>query len=220
MNAPTHERRSPRAIALCLAALAFFTALDLWSKDWAVEALSRERIAEVPAACTPDAGGRYYMQRAREGRVVLIEGYLELRYAENCGAAFGMLDEAPRWVRVSIFMSAGLLAVGALLWMFVIGNGGRLFAWSVPLVVSGAIGNMVDRVRLGYVVDFIRFHLQDGWEWPTFNIADSAITVGVALLLLDGLRQRAPQTGPGSQHGEDNADSETQDKAKAGAGSV
>jgi signal peptidase II len=82
------------------------------------------------------------------------------------------------------------VAVGALLFMFVTGTGGKLFAWSVPLIVSGALGNLVDRVRLGYVVDFIRFHLQEGWEWPTFNVADSTITVGVALLLLDGLLNR------------------------------
>jgi signal peptidase II len=57
--------------------------------------------------------------------------------------------------------------------------------------VSGALGNMVDRVRLGYVVDFIHFHVYDSFEWPTFNVADSTITIGVALLLLDGLRKPA-----------------------------
>ena len=56
-------------------------------------------------------------------------------------------------------------------------------------IVSGALGNLIDRVRYGYVVDFIRFHLQDGWEWPTFNIADCGITVGVILLVLDGFRE-------------------------------
>jgi signal peptidase II len=93
-------------------------------------------------------------------------------------------------------MTAGLVAVGALMFMFVTGSGGTLFAYSVPLIVSGALGNMVDRVRLGYVIDFIRFHLNDGWEWPTFNIADSTITVGVVLLLLDGLLQRSPAPQP------------------------
>jgi signal peptidase II len=84
--------------------------------------------------------------------------------------------------------------------MFARGNGGPLFAWSVPLVVSGALGNMIDRVRLGYVVDFIHFHVYDSFEWPTFNVADSTITVGVALLLLDGMRRVEPSPGkPGTQ---------------------
>ncbi|MGD8860768.1 MAG: signal peptidase II [Myxococcales bacterium] len=205
------ERRSSRAIAFCLAALAALTVADLWTKAWAVDALSRERASAPPGACTPDQHGRYYMQRLRSDTVVLVDGYLELRYAENCGAAFGMLDEAPKWVRVSVFMTAGALAVGALMWMFVVGNGGVLFAWSVPLIVSGAVGNMVDRIRLGYVVDFIRFHLHDTWEWPTFNVADSTITVGVALLLLDGMRRqeqpaRQPTTSPGEGVGGEGRD--------------
>jgi signal peptidase II len=192
MTTAALQRRNTQAIFLCLVATAVLTAADLWSKHWAQGELSRERPGGAHAVCEPDANGYYSMQRLRSGAVVLVDGYLELRYAENCGAAFGMLNESPKWLRVLVFMSAGAIAVGALLFMFVSGTGGKLFAWSVPLIVSGAVGNLVDRVRLGYVVDFIRFHLQEGWEWPTFNVADSTITVGVALLLLDGLLNREP----------------------------
>jgi signal peptidase II len=192
--------RSARAIALCVVVTVLFTALDLWTKAWAEARLSQPPAVAVKEVCTPDEMGRYKWARVRSETIVLVEGFLELRYAENCGAAFGLLDEAPRWVRIGVFMSAGALAVIALFVMFARGNGGPLFAWSVPLVVSGALGNMVDRVRLGYVVDFIHFHIHEGFfvpflrgfEWPTFNIADSTITVGVALLLLDGLRQNQP----------------------------
>ena len=181
------EWRGRRAIVGCLLALVLFTVADLWTKAWAMEALSRAAVA-APPVCTPDADGRRY-QRLRTESVVLVPNYLELRYAENCGAAFGLLDDSPRWLRTVVFMAAGAIAVGALLWMFARARGGPLFAMAVPLVVSGAIGNMVDRVRLGYVVDFIYFHIHDRFEWPTFNIADAAITVGVALLLLDGLKR-------------------------------
>jgi signal peptidase II len=181
------EWRSRSAIVGCLLALAVFTAADLWSKAWAMEALSRPA-ATAPAVCTPDADGRRY-QRLRTQSIVLVPNYLELRYAENCGAAFGLMDDSPRWLRTLVFMAAGAIAITALLWMFVRGRGGPLFAMAVPLVVSGAIGNLVDRVRLGYVVDFIYFHIHDRFEWPTFNIADATITVGVALLLLDGLKR-------------------------------
>jgi signal peptidase II len=187
------DPRSLRSITVCAIALIALTALDLWTKEWAVRELSRERTSKVAAACTPDAEGQYSMQRLRGESIVLVPDYLEFRYAENCGAAFGLLDDAPRWLRVVVFMGAGIVAIAALLWMFVRGHGGKLFAASVPLVASGALGNMVDRLRLGYVVDFIHFHIRDGFEWPTFNVADSTITVGVALLLLDGLRGPAPR---------------------------
>jgi signal peptidase II len=129
--------------------------------------------------------------------VVLIDGWLEFRYAENCGAAFGMLDESPRWIRAAIFFTAAGVAIVALIWMFVIGNGGPMFAAAVPLIVSGALGNLVDRVRLGYVVDFIRFFhrandsVNFSFEYPTFNVADATITVGMILFVLDGLKRPA-----------------------------
>jgi signal peptidase II len=193
------QSRGARALVLCVIATVLFTALDLWTKDWAVDQLSQPQPKPYPV-CAPHEDGRQYQQRARAKSIEMVAGYLELRYAENCGAAFGLLDEAPRWVRVGVFMSAGTLAVIALFVMFARGNGGPLFAWSVPLVVSGALGNMIDRVRLGYVIDFIHFHIPEdffvpllrGFEWPTFNVADSTITVGVALLLLDGLRRSEP----------------------------
>lgn len=191
------QRRTAKALMLCVAATAVLTAADLGSKAWAEGALSTERAFEVPAACTPNEHGNYYMQRGRGEIIELVPNYLEFRYAENCGAAFGMLDDAPRWLRVSVFLSAGVLAMIALGTMFVRGSGGSLFAASVPLIVSGALGNMIDRVRLGYVVDFIHFHIYDRFEWPTFNVADITITVGVGLLLLDGLRKPVEHAAPG-----------------------
>lgn len=197
---PIQERRTRTAIMLCFVALAFFTWLDLWTKSLAVDALS----------CVPDGGVECRslrgMERGRGEAHVLIDNYLELRYAENRGAAFGMLHDAPAWVRSMIFTGAATIATGALLWMFISGAGGPLFAFSVPLVVSGALGNMVDRWRLGYVVDFIRLHVGNSWEWPTFNVADSTITVGVVLLLLDGIRTPQPQPPETVQEASDAAE--------------
>jgi signal peptidase II len=179
------QRRSPQAIAFCLLFLAFFTWLDLWTKAWASAALPCD--PSTSESCR-DIPGKPV---SRNGGIVLVPGYLDFSYAENRGAAFGMLNDAPDWVRATLFTSAAAIATGALLWMFITQHGGPLFALSVPLIVSGALGNMVDRWRLGYVVDFIRFHLHDGWEWPTFNVADCTITVGVAFLLIDGMRKPA-----------------------------
>jgi signal peptidase II len=180
-------RRSTQAFALCLAALALFTMLDLWSKDWAMATLSRAPLSPPGPVCQAgDDNGLVYFQRVQKPPIVLAEGYLELRYAENCGAAFGVLNHGPSWLRLALFGPAAIAATAGLLWLFLTGYGGKLYAISVPLIASGALGNLIDRFRLGYVVDFIRFHIHDSFVWPTFNVADSTITVGVALLLIEG----------------------------------
>lgn len=188
---PPLVRRSTQAILICAVATVALVALDLWTKDLAVDNLSRERIGEPPAVC--DENGLGGMQRFPAEPHVLIEGYLELRYAENCGAAFGLLDDAPKMLRRVVFGAAGVAATVFLFVLFVRGSGGPLFAISVPLIVSGAVGNLVDRARLEYVVDFIRFHIQDSFEYPTFNVADITITVGVILLVIDGFHQERLQ---------------------------
>jgi signal peptidase II len=178
--------RSPKAVVVCLAAVALLTAMDLGSKHWALDRLSQPSNAGSDPVCEPDIHGRIVPQRAQRAPVVLVDGYLEFRYAENCGAAFGFMRDMPTLVRKAVFYVAAAGAVILLLGMFITGRGGRLFAISVPLIVAGAIGNFVDRVNLGYVVDFIRFHLNDRWAYPTFNVADAWITIGVILILVEG----------------------------------
>ncbi|MEM7433499.1 MAG: signal peptidase II [Myxococcota bacterium] len=197
--------RSRKALILCLIAIGVLTAADLGTKQWALDNLSEPSPFGSDPACAPDEEGRIRQQRLQTAPVVMIEGYLELRYAENCGAAFGFMRDMPALVRKGVFYVAALGAVILLLWMFVTGRGGPLFAWSVPLIVAGAIGNLVDRVKLGYVVDFVRFHLNDRWAYPTFNVADAWITVGVVLILIDGFldgkreRARAEQANEGAK---------------------
>ena len=192
--------RSIASTAVCVVALALLTWADLASKDWALDSLSR--VPSIPAGevCRANADGLTYFQRLPTAPLVLVDGYLELRYAENCGAAFGVLNNGPSWLRLLLFAPAAAAAVLGLLWLYYTGYGRRLFALSVPLIASGALGNLVDRFRLGYVVDFVRFHLQDGWAWPTFNVADITITVGVGLLLIEGFsapsRTRSPSPPP------------------------
>lgn len=190
-QASQSARRSPKAIAACLVGLALLTWFDLWTKDVAQAALSRAPLTPPSAVCVPDDVGHVF-QRVQTPPHVLIEDYLELRYAENCGAAFGVLDRGPSWMRLALFGPAAVAATLGLFWLFVTGYGGALFAWSVPLIASGALGNLLDRLRFGYVVDFIRFHIHDAFVWPTFNIADSTITVGVVLLLIEGLFAQRP----------------------------
>ncbi len=203
--APADTPRSRKALAFCLAATAALTVADLWSKSWALETLSAERIGREQPVCEVDEHGFTTMQRGRGEPIVLADDWLELRYAENCGAAFGLLRDASATLRHAVFGLAAIAASVALLLMFARGRGGVAFAVAVPFIVSGAIGNLVDRIRYGYVVDFIRVHWDREilWmrEWPTFNVADITITIGVVLLLIDGWlegRRQKPATPKGS----------------------
>jgi signal peptidase II len=181
-------RRSMSALLIMLACLTVYTAADLGSKQWALDHLSHERTGHKPPVCEADEQGYLEIQRLPTPPRALVEGVLDLHYAENCGAAFGMLRAAPGWLRALVFGTAGVGASIVLISMFVRGAGGSLFALAVPLILSGAIGNLADRLRHGFVIDFIQVDPRL-FEYPTFNVADVAITIGVALLLIDGARK-------------------------------
>jgi signal peptidase II len=104
----------------------------------------------------------------------------------NTGAAFSFLSEAGGWQRW-FFISIGVLVPLVLgVWMRQLAVHERLTAYGLALVIGGAVGNVIDRIWLGKVIDFLQWHWQD-WYWPSFNLADSAITLGVVLLLIDGV---------------------------------
>jgi signal peptidase II len=133
-----------------------------------------------------------------------IENYWHFRYVENPGAAWGLFGNLPDSVRRPFFHLVSLVALGFILSMYVrLTPEQRGLRWALALVTGGALGNFVDRLLRGYVIDFIDWHWrnQPGLRWPTFNVADAAICVGVGLLLLDSLRGRQPAESvtPGGQ---------------------
>lgn len=201
--------RSWRAVAVVLVVSALLVAADLGSKAWAVETLSRGRFGGAAEVCQPDESGYISMVRVPTAAKVVVENFFEFRYAENCGAAFGILNSTKSIWKNILFFGAALGAVAALLYYFKKGHGGRWFAVAVPAIIAGAIGNFVDRSRLGYVVDFIRFYYH-AWEYPTFNVADIAITVGVIAMLLDGIfearREKLAASGASAEAATDSAD--------------
>lgn len=189
-SAMTLQRRGTRALGLMVVGLGLSLFADLATKEWALDNLSRERTGDKPPVCDANAQGGIVYQRVPLGSQVLIPGLLNLRYAENCGAAFSMLRTAPSWVRGGVFGTAAVAASIMLVLMFYRGNGGPAFAAAVPLIVSGALGNLADRIRHGFVVDFLQVD-PDLFVYPIFNVADATIFVGVALLLIDGFRKPA-----------------------------
>ena len=122
-------------------------------------------------------------------RPLVVTSWLNLTLAHNEGAAFSLLAGAGGWQRW-FFTAVALIVSGVLLvWLKRLPNSARLLPVAITMVLAGALGNMIDRIRLGYVVDFIDVHY-GGWHWPAFNLADSVIVLGVILLLLEGFIPR------------------------------
>ena len=126
--------------------------------------------------------------------VRLIDGFFSLTLVMNPGLAFGMLGDIPsgwRWVVASLSIAA--LAVLSTLAARLLPEGGPVTTIAIGMIFGGAAGNLIDRARFGAVVDFLDFYWR-GWHWPAFNVADSAISVGVALLALRMLTAPPPRT--------------------------
>jgi signal peptidase II len=111
---------------------------------------------------------------------------LDITRMHNVGAAFSFLATASGWQRWLFISLAVVVSIGIVVWLYRMPRSQGLLACGLALVLGGAIGNVIDRIRLGAVVDFIHFHWDRAY-FPAFNIADSAITVGAACLILDAL---------------------------------
>jgi signal peptidase II len=121
---------------------------------------------------------------------------LEFTRLHNRGAAFSFLAGASGWQRYFFIALALGACAGLTVWLArLAGRAQALLAAALACIIGGAAGNLIDRLRLGYVIDFIHFHWREVWEFPAFNVADSAITVGAALLLLDMLLESRQRPG-------------------------
>jgi signal peptidase II len=116
---------------------------------------------------------------------VTLTSFLNIVHAQNTGAAFSFLAAASGWQRW-FFTAIGVVAAIFIVWMLRSHAGQKLFSFALAAILGGAIGNVLDRLLRGSVVDFVQVHWQ-GWYFPAFNVADSAITVGAACLILDEL---------------------------------
>jgi signal peptidase II len=126
-------------------------------------------------------------ERLLYGQSEPITTYFNLVMVYNKGAAFSFLSDQPGWQRY-FFTGVSVIASVFILWMLKRNPDQPLFCWALALILGGAIGNLIDRVAYGHVIDFLDFHVH-GWHWPAFNVADSAITVGAILFVLDEFRR-------------------------------
>ena len=119
------------------------------------------------------------------GDSTFITSFFNIVRAHNTGAAFSFLADAGGWQRW-LFTGIGVAATIFIVWQLRAHPGQKLFSFALSSILGGAVGNVVDRLMHGYVVDFLQFHYA-GWYFPSFNLADSAITVGAVCLILDEL---------------------------------
>lgn len=154
--------------------------------------------------------------------IEVVPDYFHFKYARNPGAAFGLMNDMDPGLRRWFFVGVSLLAVGLIVTLYRnVREDQRLLQMSLALILAGAIGNFIDRVRFQYVIDFIDWHYKDVYHWPTFNVADSAITVGVAILFLEMFfgeqEDEAGAAGDTAAAGEGKGKAEATGKAEAKA---
>jgi signal peptidase II len=129
-----------------------------------------------------------------EFEFITVLPVLEITRMHNVGAAFSFLASASGWQRWVFIGLAVIVSLGIMVWLLRLRRGAHsLLAGGLALVLGGALGNVIDRIRLGHVIDFIHFHWDRAY-FPAFNVADSAITVGAACLLLDALLEGRRKT--------------------------
>jgi signal peptidase II len=145
-------------------------------------------VVAIPCVVLDQITKVYFERNYVLGQVkVLIDNHLYLTHVRNPGAAFGILADSS-W-RMPFFLTVALIAVVGILWYLrTLPESAKWMHLSLGLIFGGAIGNVIDRIRLGEVIDFIGVHWYQ-YHWPAFNVADSAICVGVAILLLISLQE-------------------------------
>ncbi|MBI5497250.1 MAG: signal peptidase II [Deltaproteobacteria bacterium] len=198
---------APRWAKLLLlpAVVSMTVTLDQGSKLIAQKELAEARQA-VPYGAAPGSDPVKIWMPVR--KVTVVEGLFDLRYVENPAAAFSLTASLPEWIRKPFLVVVSMLAMFLILtWYWRTREPDWLILTCFALILGGALGNLIDRMSYGYVIDFIDWHLSTvnpGWpHWPTFNIADSAICVGAGGVILRTFRPwrgPAPARAPAGWH--------------------
>lgn len=149
--------------------------------------LARWLVLAVALIAIDQASKQWVVARFLYGETLVVTSFFNLVFVLNPGASFSFLADAGGWQKWFFVV----LALGVSAWLIAMLRqhaGERLLPLALSLILGGALGNVIDRLRFGAVVDFLDFHFA-GYHWPAFNAADSAITVGVALMLIQQWRQ-------------------------------
>ena len=148
-------------------------------------------VLAVLVALLDQASKWWVLQQFRPGEVLPVLPFFNLVLTFNEGAAFSFLSDAGGWQRWFFIGLTLAVSVGLVVWIKRLRPEDKWMAGALAMVLGGALGNLVDRIRFGRVTDFLDFHWH-GWHWPAFNLADSAITIGVVVLILFSWRGEEP----------------------------
>jgi signal peptidase II len=154
--------------------------LDQWTKLWAVQTLYLGT-THGPGGVPPNPAELY-------SKSIKVTSWFNYHLVGNKGAAWGVFKDLSETWRVPFFVCLSVVAIIVIVTLYKQNEGNTLLQSALILVLGGAIGNLIDRIQIGYVIDFIDWHYS-GYHWPTFNIADVAISVGIGLLMIDTIRQ-------------------------------
>jgi signal peptidase II len=125
-----------------------------------------------------------YLKPMGKRSIELIPGFFKLTYVQNQGAAFGLFrGQITAFILIAVFTVAVIL-----FYLSMVDEDEQMVAVALVLILAGALGNLIDRASLGYVIDYLHVHYYHHWDWPVFNLADTVIDVGVGLIVLDVLR--------------------------------
>ncbi len=155
---------------------------------------TRAQIALFALLLAADQLTKWWIQQPDFRPFTVVDGFFDIVRAYNTGVAFSMFADLPAEWRAGLLLGlTGGIAAAVLAWWWRERKRAGIVSWMLVLVLAGAAGNILDRARLGYVVDFIDWHIRingQDWHWPAFNIADACISIAVVALLLDGFRRR------------------------------
>jgi len=167
--------------------------LDQGTKQWAYHGLLDDEFHaqnDEHPVCGDDKQERARARfvRHHQENLVVIDGLFEFRYVENCASAFGLMGNAPEWFRFPFFIAVSIAAAFFIPYLYrKTPASQRLMLYAMPFVLGGAVGNLLDRLIYRYVIDFVDWYVVVGGidrHWPTFNVADAAIVIGIGLMLL------------------------------------
>ncbi len=145
-----------------------------------------------------DLATKYWVESALTfGQMIPVTSFFNIVLTYNPGAAFSLLSDQPGWQRWFLSIIAGSAAL-VIVYMLNKYRQEKLFCLSLSFILGGALGNLYDRITLGHVVDFLDFYIGEN-HWPAFNIADSAIFIGAALMIYDSFRNKEKEKHPSSE---------------------
>jgi lipoprotein signal peptidase len=179
--------------------------IDQWTKQWAhhtlLDAEFHQETDDYPVCgnLSETLKRERFVSNHRE-TIPVIDGFFNLRYVENCASAFGVMNRVPEAFRFPFFLIISVLALAFIPYLYAkTPSDQRLMLYGLPFILGGAIGNLIDRLVTRYVIDFIEWYIKIGGQdrhWPTFNIADAAIVIGIGLMILQMAPRRKKAAAP------------------------